>query len=106
MSAIVLSMLVISAAAVVISALYVVSTQTQPGTVNPFGPGSADPASDTIQNEALVRTVFQDRPDWKYATLTRLSEVEDLLDSLENHNVQEREVHTLGNACFSVRWKC
>ena len=76
----------------------------RPATVFPFAPGSTDPSADTLSNQACIETVFADT-GWHALTLNRLSEVEDLLDSLEAHSVQEREVKTLGGNSFSVRWR-
>ena len=86
-----------------------VSTRPSPfqtETVNPFGAvGSANPSDDTLSCEAGVQTVFTQNTGWKLVTLTNLREVEDLLDCLESSAVAEREVHTLGNSSFAVRWR-
>ena len=75
-------------------------------TVNPFdGASSANPSDDTLCSEAVVQTVFGQNAGWKLVTLTNLSEVEDFLDCLESSRVAEREVHTLGNSSFAVRWR-
>ena len=42
---------------------------------------------------------------WQIATASSLGEVEDILDSLEAHGVTEREVVTLQNNMFAVRWR-
>lgn len=77
-----------------------------PETVNPFEDvGSANSSDDTLCNEAVVQTVFGQKAGWKVVTLTNLSEVEDFLDCLESSRVAEREVHTLGNSSFAVRWR-
>ena len=76
----------------------------RPVTVGPFAPGNTDPSADTLTGQAQVSTVFAAN-DWQTVTLNRLNEVEDLLDCLEAHHVSEREVHTLGNAAFCVRWR-
>ncbi len=75
-------------------------------TVAPFAPGVADPSSDTLQNdEAMIRTVLAPAHDWQVATFVSLSQVEDLLDSLEAHGVRGGEVIALTDHCFAVRWK-
>ena len=56
-------------------------------------------------NQSIMQTVLTNRPDWKLATMDSLREAEDLLDYLENHNINDREFHTLANNCFAVRWK-
>ena len=73
----------------------------KPGTVYPFAPTKPS-AADTVA--ACADTVFADE-GWSVVTLNRLSDVEDLLDSLEAHHVAEREVRVMGNNSFRVRWK-
>ncbi len=77
----------------------VVMTQ-KPGTVYPFAPVKPT-AADTL---VAADTVFAD-DGWSVVTLNRLCDVEDLLDSLEAHQVCEREVRVVGNSSFRVRWK-
>ncbi len=78
----------------------------QSETVDPFGAvGSAYPSEDTLSCEADVQTTFAQNAGWKLVTLSNLREVEDLLDCLESSSVAEREVHTLGNSSFAVRWR-
>jgi hypothetical protein len=79
----------------------VVMTLQKPGTVYPFAPVKPS-AADTLAADA--ETVFAD-DGWSVVTLNRLSDVEDLLDSLEAHQVVEREVRVMGNSSFRVRWK-
>jgi|GEM_PF-2965226 len=75
-------------------------------TVDPFAAHRSGVSSqDTIASEAMTQTVLTDRPEWKLTMLTKLCDVEDFLDYLENHNIADREVHTLGNSSFAVRWK-
>ena len=77
-----------------------------PATVNPFAPGIADPSSDTMQNDqAMAQTVLAPAHDWEVATFDDLTQVEDLLDSLEAHGVATREVIAVTDHCFAVRWK-
>jgi hypothetical protein len=90
------------ASAAVVAAVGVVAMSKKPGTVYPFAPVKPT-AADTITSVA-ADTVFADE-GWSVATLTRLSEVEDLLDSLEAHGIREREVRVMGNSSFRVRWK-
>jgi hypothetical protein len=42
---------------------------------------------------------------WHVATLASLNQVEDLLDCLEARGVAEREVVTLEDNLFAVRWR-
>ena len=54
----------------------------------------------------LVRTVISPRqPEWHTATLHSLTEVENLLDSLEAHGIASREVQVVNGGTFAVRWK-
>jgi hypothetical protein len=89
------------ASAVTVAAVGVVTMSQKPGTVYPFAPVKPS-AADTIAS--AVDTVFADE-GWSIVTLSRLCEVEDLLDSLEAHGVCEREVRMMGNNNFRVRWK-
>jgi hypothetical protein len=101
-------MTVLATSALLCGLLYVLVVRTapqlRPATVFPFAPGSSDPSADTLVGEAQTPTVLADA-GWRVATLHRLCDVEDLLDSLEAHGVAEREVETVGNAEFLVRWK-
>ena len=45
------------------------------------------------------------RTDWHLTTVSALHDAEDLLDTLENQGVAERELVVLGNSCFAVRWR-
>ena len=91
---------------VLCGAVYAVMTQPalHPLPAGPFAPGTADPSADTNAGQAQVNTVFADT-GWQTATLHQLCDVEDLLDYLEANQFHTREVHTLGNNVFCVRWK-
>jgi hypothetical protein len=94
-------------AAVVCGLVLMVATRHPallPGTVQPFAP-SADPANDTLAEQAMTSTVLSDAGNWKVVTLSRLCDVEELLDCLEASGTAEREVHTFGNSTFAVRWR-
>ena len=78
----------------------------QSGTVDPFlETDVAASSADTLCGEAVTATVFGENSGWKLVTLTNLRDVEDLLDCLESSRIHEREVHTLGNSTFAVRWR-
>ena len=98
-----------TAAALACGIFAVVATRPnlfQPAVASPFDAvGSADPSSDTMSCEAVAQTVFAQSAGWKLVTLNRLCDVEDLLDCLESSRIAEREVHTLGNSSFAVRWR-
>lgn len=89
-------------AAGVVAVAGVVAMSQKAGTVYPFAPVAPPTAADTIAAE--VDTVFTD-DGWTVITLTSLSEVEDLLDSLEAQKVAQREMRVMGNSSFRVRWK-
>lgn len=103
-----LPFLVTAAAALTAGAVLMITVvrraELLPGTAYPFAP-SANPADDTLAEQAMVPTVLRDAGDWKLVTLCRLCDVEELLDCLEANNVSEREVHTFGNDTFAVRWR-
>ena len=98
--------------AALLSALVVAAIQTNPlqaGTVDPFAPPARprESASDTISDDPMTRTSLPDRgagSRWHVRTLTDLSEVECLLDRLEACGVTTREVDTIGEEGFAVRW--
>jgi hypothetical protein len=79
----------------------------EPGTVNPFtSPTTSDPTAETLAAASeLVKTSAPIGRSWQSKTLTNLRQVEDLLDSLESHGIEEREVQILGESSFSVRWR-
>jgi len=96
-----------AAASLTIWAMAMVATMANPKlqpAAYPFAPGSADPAADTLVGQGQIETVFSE-PQWTSLTLSSLSEVETLLDRLEACRVPHREVITMGNAAFCVRWK-
>jgi hypothetical protein len=79
----------------------------QPVTVDAFNfPARSLSSADTISASApTAQTTFNQQSDWQTVTVHHLGDVTDLLDYLENHGVQTREVVTLDNNCFAVRWK-
>lgn len=103
------------AAAVAMAALYAVSTKSDIHAVlaadQPVGESSmggqntivglGDPAAETLSGGSRTPV----RTDWAMATLTDLSEAEDVLDWAENHGFAERELVVLGNSSFAVRWR-
>lgn len=95
-----LMLILIGAAVALVTRVTAVGNPT--GTVYPFAPVTPDPVADTVA--AAAETVFAD-DGWQVATLHSLSEVEDLLDSLEARHVAQREVRTLANNTFRVRWR-
>jgi hypothetical protein len=77
--------------------------ELQPGTVGPFeAPDLADPAADTMAGGRSEATLAG---DWHEVTLNKLSDVENLLDSLEAQSVAHREMSIVGNDKFLVRWR-
>ena len=93
-----------------VSVLAVVATRQavlQPSTVDPFSaPRITDPSAETLAgNSEMVKTVLNTPNEWNVATLHNLTDVEEMLDCLEAHGIQSREVITLSEDCFAVRWK-
>ena len=61
----------------------------------------------TLESDVANTSPFGTTPPvvgWQIANSASLTEVEDLLDSLENQGVAEREV-TLQSDRFAVRWQ-
>lgn len=91
------------------AAMCVVATRSsllEPAVASPYGGLRADPSNDTLCG-AVNMTVYPPAlpGEWQTLQLSSLHEVEQTLDSLENHGVLNREVVTMGNDCFAVRWK-
>jgi hypothetical protein len=93
-------------------AVYAMATRTDilldPATVDPFKDQEEhDPSADTLAGlgAEVPTTPPAATGGWQLKVLSNLSQVEDLLDSLEAHGVAEREVVTLGGNCFAVRWR-
>lgn len=82
-------------------------TNTPRSSVDFSGSLAVDSGADTMPvNCALSKTTFPaNAPEWKVKTLANLWQVEDLLDSLEAHGVEHREVLAIGNNVFAVRWR-
>lgn len=104
------TVLTAAASIVTLVVLYAVATRTDAvpaGVVDPFQPTvGSDPSADTLPTGcAMSKTTPPASADWQVATLTNLSQVEDLLDSLEANGFAEREVLALGNSSFAVRWR-
>ncbi|MGL6074455.1 MAG: hypothetical protein ACRC8S_09875 [Fimbriiglobus sp.] len=96
---------VLTMIAITVAAMVTTREETL-ATASPFAPGTSAPSEDTVGGEqAIVQTVLVGKSDWQIATLSSLSDVEDMLDSLEAHGIENREVHCLANNVFAVRWK-
>ena len=99
-----ITLFILTGAAVSLTALYVMATQAA---VRPALAGDntvvglADPSAETLRTDAPARP----RADWSLTTVSDLTDAEDLLDSLESHGVEERELIVLGNSSFAVRWR-
>lgn len=61
--------------------------------------GLADPAAETLSGSDRITS------GWHLATVDGLTHAEDLLDSLESHGFENRELLVLDNSCFAVRWR-
>jgi hypothetical protein len=69
-------------------------------------PALKDDPADTLPLSASVEvTPPPAAQDWHLATVATLSDVEDLLDCLEANGVSEREVVSVQNNMFAVRWR-
>ncbi len=71
------------------------------------GQPSLDPGADTMPtNCSMSKTAPPaNNVEWRVTTVASLSQVEDLLDSLEAHGIAHREVLAIGNNVFAVRWR-
>ena len=88
-----------------ITVLSVVATQhpaLQPASVNPFGPSIGLENSDTLPTSLRGENTLAG--DWHTIELNRLSDVEDLLDTLETCHAQA-ELEITSNDQFTVRWR-
>jgi hypothetical protein len=65
--------------------------------------GLADPGAETLTGHNTSR--YRTENDWQIATLTKLSDAEDLLDYLEAQGYSSREFIVMGNSSFAVRWR-
>jgi hypothetical protein len=91
-------------------ALYATITQEellQPVSVNAYDfPVRPLTSADTVAcSSAMTKTVFAPPTDWQTVTVQHLGDVTDLLDYLENRGIEQKEVVTLANNSFAVRWK-
>lgn len=105
-----ISFTLLAATAVVTLALFTVlcvvavrPAELQPVGADPYAtPPPADSATDTMAGPSSEATLVG---DWNEIELTRLCDVEDLLDSLEARNVRQQELKVVGNEKFVVRWR-
>jgi len=63
--------------------------------------GLGDPAADTVAGGVRAPR----RSDWQLTTVDDLTAAEDLLDCLEAHGYEDRELVVTGNSTFAVRWR-
>jgi hypothetical protein len=100
-------LLVSTVAMIALNATITRAENLQPATVDAFNfPARPLSSADTIAASApTAQTTFTQQSDWQTVTVHHLGDVTDLLDYLENHGVQTKEVVTLDNDRFSVRWK-
>jgi hypothetical protein len=101
-----LTLLIVAAAAVMISAAYVVAVRTaEPALAGEHTlSGLADPAAETLRSTG-DRLLPHVGTDWQLTDVNDLTAAEDLLDLLENQGYAERELVVLGNSSFAVRWR-
>jgi hypothetical protein len=95
--------------AIVFVAVYVTATKAEP--VEALAgettlANSAGPATETLPSGIPgIPAPSAQRTDWQLATVSALSDAEELLDVLESQGHTERELVVLGNSCFAVRWR-
>lgn len=100
--------LVMIAATIALTAVFVVATQVHE-TVNPVMAGETtmvglgDPASDTLSGHRSATPA--PAGDWHLRTVAGLRDAEELLDCLEAQGYKDRELVILGKASFAVRWR-
>ena len=102
-----ITILVLAATAVTVIALF--ATAVHPALRTAAAGTSSDntavglgaSAADTFVNGS--RSHAPTRTDWQLATVSDLTDAEDLLDCLENQGFGERELVVLGNSTFAVR---
>ncbi len=73
-------------------------------------PPSLDPTADTVSAQDVVQTKLNAPAPpgsevWATAQFSDLGQVEDMLDQLEAHGIEEREVEVLAADRFAVRWR-
>lgn len=103
-----ISFVVFAAAIAATSVAMSRSTVCEPAFASPFTHvGVRDQSADTMEGGTALSVYPASQPgEWQVLTCDTLRDVENTLDSLENHGVMEREVVAMANACFAVRWKC
>ena len=96
--------LAIAATAALVSAACAVATRSGIHTAlasQGTAVGLADPAADTVAGGTRSRR----STDWQLTAVDDLSAAEDLLDCLEAHGFEDRELVVTGNSSFAVRWR-
>jgi hypothetical protein len=104
-----LPLLIVAGTAFVLTTVYVLTATHEPlealtSASETTLSNSADPAAETLATGRHAAPVAT-RTDWQLATVSALSDAEELLDMLENQGFEERELLVLGNSCFAVRWR-
>ncbi|MBM3981146.1 MAG: hypothetical protein FJ304_12830 [Planctomycetes bacterium] len=100
-----LTLLTAAGIAFAVVAVYAVITSARPveALAGETTIASADAAAETLATGRHLAAPT--RTEWHLATVSALCDAEDLLDTLENQGVEERELVVLGNSCFAVRWR-
>lgn len=103
-----ISLMIFAVAVAAVSVAAMRGAVAEPALASPFGSvGSADPAADTLEGGVAYKVYPASKAgEWQILTCDSLRDVEDALDNLENNGILERDVVTLANNCFAVRWKC
>jgi len=100
-----ITLFVVAGAAVILTAVYVLTTRSAVHAAlagQNTAVGLRDAAAETLTDGGAKGPA---RTDWQLATVSALSDAEDLLDCLEAQGYGDRELVVLGNSSFAVRWR-
>jgi hypothetical protein len=100
-----LTLLTVTGTGILLTTVYVLIVRERPAEVlagETTLSGAVDP-SVTLSD----RNAAPGEPcgEWQLTTVACLTDAEELLDTLENQGVAERELVVLGNSTFAVRWR-
>jgi hypothetical protein len=101
-----LTLLTMTGTVVVLMAVYVLVGKDRPAEAL-AGETTLSTAADPAETLVTDRNPDPTEPsaDWQLTTVSSLLDAEELLDTLENQGVAERELVVLGNSTFAVRWR-
>ena len=101
----VLTLLTVVAVSLGLTAVYVLIARAEPveALAGETTISNAATAAETLASGRHQSSIT--RTDWHLTTVSALCDAEDLLDTLENQGIAERELVVMGNTCFAVRWR-